>query len=202
MFDDEFLPTYDVSDAVAVVVHADPATTYDALMDADLLELGRRRPIVGVLGGLRMLPELVSHLLHGEPPPEAPERMRLRDTAEMDAGSGGWVLLGERPGEEIALGMVGRFWKPVIEYADVPAERFRDFAEPGWAKTLYVLTARPLPDGTTLLSGLMRTATTDEHARRWFRRYWTFGVGSGAHVLVGGLLDAARADAEERSERA
>jgi hypothetical protein len=28
----------------------------------------------------------------------------------------------------------------------------------------------------TLLSGLIRTATTDEHARRWFRRYWSFGV--------------------------
>jgi hypothetical protein len=42
----------------------------------------------------------------------------------------------------------------------------------------------------------MRTATTDEHARRWFRRYWTFGVGSGAHILVGSLLDAARRAAE------
>jgi hypothetical protein len=33
-------------------------------------------------------------------------------------------------------------------------------------------------------------------ARRWFRRYWTFGVGSGAHVLVHGLLDVVREDAE------
>jgi hypothetical protein len=42
----------------------------------------------------------------------------------------------------------------------------------------------------------MRTATTDEHARRWFRRYWTFGVGSGAHILVGALLDSGRRAAE------
>jgi hypothetical protein len=42
----------------------------------------------------------------------------------------------------------------------------------------------------------MRTATTDEHARRWFRRYWTFGVGSGAHVLVHGLLETVRDDVE------
>jgi 3-oxoacyl-ACP reductase-like protein len=42
----------------------------------------------------------------------------------------------------------------------------------------------------------MRTATTDEHARRWFRRYWTLGVGAGAHVLVNALLDAAREHAE------
>ena len=42
----------------------------------------------------------------------------------------------------------------------------------------------------------MRTATIDEHARRWFRRYWTFGVDSGAQILVGALLDSARRDAD------
>jgi hypothetical protein len=48
-------------------------------------------------------------------------------------------------------------------------------------------------------SGVMRTATTDDDARRWFRRYWTFGVGSGAHVLVNGLLDLTREIAEQRA---
>jgi hypothetical protein len=47
-----------------------------------------------------------------------------------------------------------------------------------------------------LLSGLMRTATTDERARRWFRRYWSFGVGSGAHILVHALLEMIRQTAE------
>ena len=42
----------------------------------------------------------------------------------------------------------------------------------------------------------MRTATTDEHARRWFRRYGTFGVGSGAHILVHALLEMIRPTAE------
>ena len=68
--------------------------------------------------------------------------------------------------------------------------------EPGFAKTVYALSVRELEPNRTLLSGQMRTATTDEHARRWFRRYWTFGVGSGAHVLVGALLDSARRTAE------
>ena len=44
------------------------------------------------------------------------------------------------------------------------------------------------------MSGQMRTATTDEHARRWFRRYWTFGVGPGAHILVHALLEMIRRD--------
>jgi hypothetical protein len=46
----------------------------------------------------------------------------------------------------------------------------------------------------------MRTATTDEHARRWFRRYWTFGVGSSAHILVASLLEAARRAAEGNAD--
>jgi hypothetical protein len=45
-------------------------------------------------------------------------------------------------------------------------------------------------------TGMMRTAATDEHARRWFRRYWTFRVGSGAHILVHALLEMVRETAE------
>jgi len=196
MLVDDFLPEYDVSDGVAAAVQADLATTWDALMAVDLIEVGRQRPLVAVLGAIRMLPDVVSHMLHGELPPRPPERLRLRDTTALNLGEGGWVLLGERARDEIALGLVGKFWRPVIEFAKVPAERFRDFAEPGYAKTVYALSVRPLAEQRTLLSGVMRTATTDEDARRWFRRYWTFGVGSGAHMLVSGLLDVTREMAE------
>jgi len=77
--------------------------------------------------------------------------MRLRDMAELPRAQGGWIPPGERPGEQLALGLVGKFWRPVIEYADVSAEDFRDFSQPGYAKTVYQLTARPLNDGTLLL---------------------------------------------------
>ena len=196
MFADEFLPVYDVSDEVATVVAAEPQAVWDALLDADLIEVGKRTPLAGLLGALRMLPELVSHLLHGKRPPHAPTSLRLGEITRLPPEEGGWVLLGERPGEEFALGLVGKFWRPVIEYAHVPAERFLDFDEPGHAKTVYALSVRPLGDGRSLLSELMRTATTDEHARSWFRRYWTFGVGSGAHILVHALLEMVRETAE------
>ena len=55
---DEFLPVYDVSDAVATVVEADLSTTWDALMEVDLIEVGRRRPLIAILGALRALPEV------------------------------------------------------------------------------------------------------------------------------------------------
>ena len=198
MLFDEFLPIYDVSDAVATVVTSDVPTTWDELLEVDLLDVGRRRPLVAALGALRMLPELATHLLHGEASPHGPKRLRLRDTPTLPQDQGGWILLGERPHDEIALGLVGKFWRPVIEYAKVPPDSFRSFNEPGYAKTIYSLSVRGIDDRRTLLSGVMRTATTDDHARRWFRRYWTFGVGSGAHILVQGLLDVTREMAEAR----
>ena len=194
---DDFLPVYDVSDAVGTVADADRETAWRALLDVDLLKLGRETPVVGMLGALRMLPEVIGHLLHGERPAEPPESMRLRDLPRIPMYEGGWILLGERPGQEIALGLVGKFWRPVIEFARITsADEFRGFEEPGFAKTVYDLSVRELDANKTLLSGLMRTATTDEHARRWFRRYWTFGVGSGAHVLVHALLETVRDTAE------
>jgi hypothetical protein len=194
---EDLLPVYDISDAVATVAETDRARAWQALLDVDLLKLGREAPVVGILGALRMLPEVVGHLLHGERPAKPPKSMRLRDLPSIPMREGGWILLGERPGEEIALGLVGRFWRPVIEFAHVTCvDEFRAFDEPGFAKTVYDLSARELDSNRTLISGLMRTATTDEQARRWFRRYWTFGVGSGAHLLVGALLDSARRAAE------
>jgi hypothetical protein len=197
MLVDTFLPVYDVSDAMAVVVDADVSRTWAALMEVDLIDVGRRRPLVAVLGALRMLPDLVAHLIHGEAGPPPPATMRLNDLVNMPMGKGGWIRLDCRDGDEIALGLIGKFWRPVIEFATCASPgAFRAFAEPGFAKTVYSLSVRPLEGHRTLLTGIMRTATTDETARRWFRRYWTFGVGSGAHLLVHGLLDVTREIAE------
>ncbi len=200
MFADEFLPVYDVSDTIATVVDADVATTWRALTEVDLIDVGHRRPLVAALGALRVLPDAVMRLLRGDALARTPRPLRLRDTTVLPPDQGGWVLLGERDRDEIALGLVGKFWLPVIAYARVSPESFERFNEPGYAKTVYSLSVQPLGEHRTLLSGVMRTATTDEHARRWFRRYWTFGVGSGAHVLVNGLLDAIREMAERRQE--
>jgi hypothetical protein len=164
MLVDEFLPAYDVSDAVATVVEADMSTTWSALMDVDLIEVGQKRPLVAVLSALRMLPDLVGHLIHSEPPQRPPAHLRLRDLTIIPMYDGGWVLLDEHAQDEIALGLVGKFWRPVIEFAKVSADEFREYARPGFAKTIYSLSVRPLDERRTLLQGVMRTATTDDHA--------------------------------------
>lgn len=198
MLIDDVMPVYDVSDTVAAVVDADPDACWAALMEVDLIDVGRKRPLVATLGALRMLPEIVTRLLRGELPPRQPTHLRLRELATLPPDRGGWVLIGERDREEIAFGLIGQFWRPVIEYARVSTlAEFRAFDEPGFAKTVYALSVHGIAHGRSLISGVMRTATTDAHARRWFRRYWTLGVGSGAHLLVHGLLDVTREMAEQ-----
>ena len=137
MLVDEFMPIDDVSDAMATVVEADVATTWDALMRVDLIDVGRKRPLVAVLGGLRIVPDIVSHLLHGELPARQLEHLRLCDITSIPLDEGGWVLLGLRAQDGIALGLVGKFWRPVIEFATVASpNEFATFAEPGFAKLM------------------------------------------------------------------
>ncbi len=196
MHAEDFLAVYDVSDSVATVVDAGLDETWRALMAVDLIEVGHCKPLVGALGALRAVPELIARLWRREPLPARPDHLRLEDTASMPAELGGWVLLTKHDGEGIALGLVGKFWRPVIVYRSVTPGTFATFDEPGFAKTVYVLTVRELSDASTLLEATMRTATTDERARRSFRRYWILGVGSGARILVTGLLDVVRETAE------
>jgi hypothetical protein len=194
---DRLLPEYDVSDTVGRVVAADAESSWRALVDADLMEVGRRRRLVGILGFARIAPALAARVLRGEDLPKRPPSLRLEETTKSSAVDGGWVLLGKRENQELALGLVGKFWRPVIEYAEIEAEEFPSFSEPGWAKTVYDLRVSQLGERRTLVTGTMRTATTDDAARRRFRRYWTLGVGSGAHLLVAGLLDLVAERAEE-----
>jgi len=56
MLIDEAMPVYDVSDAVATVVDADVGTTWDALMEVDLLEVGRKKPAVALGNAHRCRP--------------------------------------------------------------------------------------------------------------------------------------------------
>ena len=194
---ERYLPEYDVSDSVACVVAADLGTTWDALVDADLIEVGRKHPLVAVLGFARMLPEFAAHLLHGERMPDQPERLRLKETTELSVSQGGWVLLGERA-ERRARSRSG--WQ-VLAAGDRVRRRsrpsgFRDFSEPGWAKTVYDLGSAGSMDGGRCSPPrcARRRPTTAPGAGSGATGRWE--LDSGAHVLVDGLFDSVRDRAE------
>jgi hypothetical protein len=70
-----------------------------------------------------------------------------------------------------AVGAIGRFWLPKMEFSDVPADRFLSFDEPGWGKLAWELRSEDTEHGARLVFELRLTAT-DEEAFRSFRRYY------------------------------
>jgi hypothetical protein len=83
----------------------------------------------------------------------------------------GFVLLGERPERELALGVVGRFWTPGGERVTLDADGFRAFDRPGYAKAVWDFRLTP-EHGATRLSTETRVWCLDAASRRSFRRYW------------------------------
>ncbi len=91
-------------------------------------------------------------------------------------GGAGFSVLAEEAGEEIVLGIAGRFWA-LSESANLirtPDERaFRQFNRPGCAKAAMTFRIEALDAARTRLSTETRVLCCDRAARRSFRLYWT-----------------------------
>jgi len=177
---DEALPTYDVTQRRHAVVDATPDAAYDALLKLDLTRLGFWPRL---LGDVRMVPETLASSLRGEAPQASPSTMTFADVRAQP----GWMVLGERPGDEYVIGAVGRFWRAEIEWLDVAPEAFADFDRPGYAKLAIGLSVRPYGSDRSLVTYEARTATTDAASRRRFEWYWTL-IGPFAGYLMGRVL--------------
>lgn len=181
---DEMLPEFDVTLAVHRIVDAPVATTWDALRALDLTRV--HSPLIDASFWVRTLPAR----LRGAAPESPPPIVLGADTVALP----GWVRLGERPGNELAIGAVGRFWTPSIEWYDVTAAAFRAFREPGWGKIAVSFSVRPYGAARTLVTYECRTATHDDASRRAFARYWTLIRPFVAH-LMRATLDTLQDDA-------
>lgn len=185
---DEVLPDFDVNLVQHVVVNADPARTYAALMRADLMDNALTRLLVA----LRDLPNRLGR--RGAPAggPARP-RFTIADAAGIEMG---WVLLRDEPGVEFLVGLVGQFWHRDYGIVPLEPEEFAGFDRPGYAKTVAGFSLRPYGRGRTLLSYESRTATTDEAAGRRFRAYWLL-LRPFVRQLLRGALVAAKREAEQ-----
>jgi len=161
---DRCLPDFDARIVEHVLVDADRATAWAALCDLDLMRV--HTPLLDAAFWLRGLP---ARLRHVDVPPPATLRLGDDDAAPLP----GWVALGTDPRHEIALGAVGRFWTPSIEWHDVSAAAFPTFAEPGWGRIAVSFSLRDYGERRTLATYECRTAVPDAASRKAFLRYWT-----------------------------
>ena len=84
----------------------------------------------------------------------------------------GFTLLEERPGEELVIGLVGRFWTLSGELESTDPDSFRYHPAPGKAQAAWNFIVRPLDFNRTLLATETRVRCGDPESARRFARYW------------------------------
>jgi hypothetical protein len=164
---DEVMPHFDVNVVQHIVVNADPEETYQAVLDADLMD----NRVTDLMVGARDLPNRLlrrTQMADGGQPGQRPT-FRMRDASGQRMG---WVGLRDEPGVEFLAGLVGQFWRRDYGIVQVSPEEFASFDRPGYAKTVAGFALHPHGRGRTLLTYESRTVTTDAAARRRFATYW------------------------------
>ena len=149
MLIDDFLSDYDFVETHGISIHADAAAVYRVASEIDFSESFLIKSLFFLRG---LSTEKVTL--------ESLKRSRFE-------------MLGEIPGREILLGLVGRFWTFSGELKKIDAESFKRFNSPGYAKAVWNFALRP--DGPDVrLTTETRIKCTDAEGRRRFGFYWMF----------------------------
>ncbi|WP_037039870.1 hypothetical protein [Pseudonocardia halophobica] len=194
MLIDRYLPRYDTTIVEHTVAESDLAATWQALCALDLARV--HSPVMDAAMAVRGLPDRLARLAGRPASPAPPAQLPLRGGPSLP----GWLSLGEVAEHEIALGAVGRFWQPVIEWYDVTGmtpEGFAAFAEPDWGKIAANFSLRPYGTSRTLVSYEARTLVTEQDSARRFARYWTLVRPFVGHIMRA-TLATVTADAVRR----
>jgi hypothetical protein len=146
---DDFMPAFDAVERHALAIAAPPPVVYAAITRTDFARSGPIRWLLR-LRGLG-----------------APARLTLGEITRR-----GFVLLGERPGRELAFGVAGKFWTPSGGRVVLDVDGFRRFARAGYAKAVWDFRVTDAGAGATRLTTETRIWCVDAAARRRFRSYW------------------------------
>lgn len=96
----------------------------------------------------------------------------LRDTITPVDETAGWVVLADRPGEELVMGAVARPWQPHAPVRRIAAADFAAFHEPGYVKIVWMVRADAITESTAMVRHETRALATDAEARSRYRQYW------------------------------
>ena len=182
---DEFLPAYEVVERHQLRVAAPAAIALAAACDMDLAQSAVIR---GIFKGRE-------RILGAQPDKVRSPRTLLAWAQEL-----GWAVLAEIPDREVVLGAVTRPWDANPVFRPLPPQEFAGFREPGYAKIVWTLRADPINATESVARTETRVATTDQAARKKFRRYWSL-VSPGVEVIRWLSLQLVKREAEGRIRR-
>ena len=152
------MPAYDFSEEHDTTIRASAETVYAAVDSFNFNE----STVIRWLFRLRGLASKNSCDASGQ-------TLTLRDITKFD-----FVVLGEKPNDEILFGLIGKFWQPTGDLQRVKAEDFISFDKSGYAKAVWNFALTKSAAKETLLTTETRVQCTDEASRSRFGFYWTF----------------------------
>ena len=159
MLIDSFAPKPDAVETHSIVINAPRATVYHVLKTEDL----GNSIIIKSLLALRSIPGFIAR------PCAMPRNRKITLQTLIDSGFG---LLAEKPGEEIVLGVTGRFWRPAGNVSPFNRPDFDRPVSAGFARGVWNFSVSEPTPGQTLLRTETRVTCGDPASRRKFLAYW------------------------------
>jgi len=175
---DEYLTNPDFSARYEIRINAPAPVVYRCLLRSDFSELWLVRLLMTVRSGKRL----------PRSPLPCDLRQRLQGT--------GFVILAAGAGQELVLGVAGRFWRPDGgRCTDLTPDEFSEFSHLGYAKAAWNFRLRSDSAETTLLSTVTRIKCFGQAALWKFRLYWSL-VGPFSGLMRKAILKQVKIAAE------
>ena len=146
----QVMPHFDVMSKFETHISAPPAVVYRALKSTDF----RQSPIIRILLWLRF----------GARNPKA---LTLESFLQS-----GFVMLEDRPAQEIIMGLIGRFWTSSGDRQKIAPADFIGFNNPRYGKVGFNFEIHP-EGAETRLTTETRILCPSPRTRLLFRLYWT-----------------------------
>lgn len=160
MLIDSFAPKFDATEIHRIAIKASRQAVYEALWTADLGD----STVIKLLLWLRSMPGFI--VRRGKPSTRR-QKITLRTVINSNFG-----LLGEKPTEEIVLGVTGRFWRPTGNLSPFNRSDFNVPVSPGLARAVWNFSLRDGQEGQTVLQTETRIVCGDAASHRKFLAYW------------------------------
>jgi hypothetical protein len=175
---DEFLPIHDVSASYKIRINAPASVVYQRLLHLDFNELWVLRLLMTIRSGKR------------------PPRNRVSGNLPRRLQGTGFVILDDVPGEELVIGIAGKFSRPDGgRCLDLTARDFGGFARAGYAKAAWNFRLRTESSKWTVLSTETRIKCFGRAALWKFRIYWSL-VGPFSGLMRKAILKRVKTEAE------
>jgi hypothetical protein len=145
---DEYMPEFHVSSYHQTAVSSPASRVFSSIWDLDLSESG----MVRLLFAIRGMPNRALTL-----------KGLLQD---------GFIVLDERPGEELVFGGAGRFWTRSGDFQSLSAGDFKAFRQNGHVKLAVNFGVTPVNRDHTILSTETRVQCFGKYSRWRFNLYW------------------------------